>query len=311
MNSKLVFLLLLFGYINSITFKCPSEKIKAKGICAIYDETNDELLIFSKCEDQEVCSDIFSEYLYTCINLNPFKFQKTGESCTFNEECEEGECLNGKCSNKCKKKCDKDYECMEEGMCVKYAEENDDCDYVPEKGYSVPCQRGDKCIQKKCRTFGSLSDGEFCGFDEAYCQSGLQYNGVCISLEKEPKCLKEGDIDVKVNGFENLIQVYCEKYGNVFSPEISVAKSNFFKDTFMTYLRQIKYNYNYYDDSKLKEYIFVLSYFDILLGQGIIARDGKPFDSKKCEYDFILKYIDSQFIKYRLVTLVGFLFLLI
>jgi len=325
----------------SFIFKSKCEDTKSKaGACSydIYDSKgNLEHAIFNKCGKGKRCDD------EVCVeNL---KYRKYGESCNYDNDCLTNYCKNNKCDvAKENEKCNYDIFCgsglycfyglTNEGKCAKLAKEGTKPDN------NVKCMAGfgvDK--DDKCTKYGTLEDGdEIGGGDKLLCKSGLShYNTdkkkiVCDSIKTDPQC-KNGIVTKKgewIDGTPIDQDGYCKLETDYKGTEIefygiSKLQSKFYGEFLEDYkdlnLDQInsedKYasysNYNLIDTNKIKwktyEKYRLYQYAPGLQAAGILDSEGNVVDDKKCEYDFLIKSLNSGFIKLKTI-LIALIFLL-
>ena len=325
----------------SFIFKSKCEDNKSKtGACSynIYDSKgNLEYALFNKCGKGKRCDD--------GVCVENLKYRKYGESCNYDNDCLTNYCKNNKCDvAKENEKCDNGIVCgsglycfrglISERKCAKLAKEGTKPDN------NVECMAGfglDK--DGKCTKYGTLEDGdELGGGDELLCKSGLShYNTdkkkvVCDSIKTDPQCkngivTKKGEWNdgtpIDQDGYCDLETDY--KGTEIEFYEISKLQSKFYGEFLEDYkdlnLDQInsedKYasssNSELIDTNKIKwktyEKYRLYQYAPGLQAAGILDSEGNVVDDKKCEYDFLIKSLNSGFIKLKTI-LIALIFLL-
>ena len=333
-------LLIVISSDDDFIFKIKCEDNKAKtGACMYYLSNTDskgnsisKYAIFDKCGKGEYCS--FEDEV--CVeNLEK---RKIGKSCNYDNDCVTGSCVSNKCTankegEKCKSSsCERGLECHYESnnsyKCVKLVKEGEKIEA------SKPhCMNGlgvDK--DNKCVKYGTVADKTEIGVSSPkyICKSGfahLKYDEhynfykICDSIKTEPVC---GENGIKTNGkwsddkditdgcdtatdYTGANIYYNSKYSNL--------KSKLFADFIDDYkdldLDNLNTNEKYTSwldgmKQKTREKWLLYEYANELRAAGIIDSDGKVIKDKKCEYDFLKKQLDSNYIKLSTIILALF-----
>ena len=329
---KKYFILLIFLKIitidsesyNNLIFKgkCEDDKSKA-GACMYYlnnydSKQNDKYAIFDKCGKGESCD--FSYNM--CLKDFNNKKRKIGQSCNYDEDCAYGSCVSNECTaSKENEKCDKircepgllvcDYSA---NKCVKLTKEGDKADKVECMDY-LGIDKDNKCVR-----YGSVADKTDIGLngDAFICQSGYAHvskddssKKICDSIDTEPVCNDDGSQKTEGKWSDGAIIpndcTYEEDYNGKkigFSPKYSKLKSKLYSE-FTKDLKDLDLEELNSDGMKWKTYEKWILYDNAneLYAAGIIDSDGKVDKNKKCEYEFIVKHIHSDFIKLNTIII--------
>lgn len=318
-------------------FKAKCEVDKAKtGACmyTLNDYENDrikEYAIFDKCGKGKQC--MIDDGYGKCSE--PLEFRKSDKSCNYNEDCVSNSCVNKKCTlagegEVCetthgKIGCKPGFICTlnrdspsEKMKCHKLAKEGED-------GTKYGCLDGlalDK--EGKCKKYGTLEDGEkvpdngsryLC--KSGYCNTKYDETGsyycLCVSLTTEPTCNKgkvtsKGEwsdkVEIPVNTYSNC-QAARDHSGTVkYYYSYSKLQSKLYQDFLEDYkdldLEKINSDGNDFISGlkwKTLEKWLLYKKAPELYAAGLIDSEGKKNKDKQCEYDFIIKYLNSSIIK--------------
>ena len=256
--------------------------------------------------------------------------------------CVSNKCTTNKEGEKCKgNSCERglycNYDSTNDNKCVKLAKENEKA----EKTSCMPGLGKDK--DNKCVKYGTIADKDeirrtaylpYYGYDYDYddysrlCKSGYShlkidttstdYIFICDSIETEPECKEDGL--VKKDGkwsdgtaiTSGCITKEDYKGTKINYSKYSKLKSKLYDDFIKDYndLDLNKLNsdekYESWEDgmkSKTREKWFLYNYANELYAAGIIDSEGKAIKDKKCEYEFIKKQLNSNYIKFSTIIL--------
>ena len=334
----LIFLkLLIVKSEDNFIFKLKCEDDKAKtGACMYYlsdydSNGHDKYALFDKCGKGEKCD------IYYGVCMENLELRKIGKSCNYDEDCITGLCSSNKCTAaKEGEKCNSDYSSCERGLgCIYDSNNNYKCvklvkqDEKIEKGKprcmdGLETDKDDKCVK-----YGTVDDKTEIGFSssslicksgfahEKYDEHGYPTSRICDSIKTEPVCDEKG---LKTKGKwsdDTEIENGCmigEDYTGAKKgySQYSNLKSKLFADFLEDYkdldLDKLNTNEKYaswFDGMKAKTYEKWLLYKNAneLRAAGIIDSDGKVIKDKKCEYEFLKKYLDSYYIKLNTIIL--------
>lgn len=258
----------------------------------------------------------------SCVN-NKCSLAGEGEECdTSHGEigCKAGfSCIRGSISDKKRK-------------CYKLADENED-------GTKYGCLSG-LAIDKegKCKKYGTLADGEkipLYGNSYLLCKSGYSKPttddpgvAICVSLTTEPTCNKgkvtskgewsnkdeisvnsDNEYDTNDDCLASRDYSGTVKYYYKYSKLQSKLYNNFLEDYNNLDLKKInsddKYAGNFINSLKWKTLEKYLIYRNApkLYAAGLIDSEGKKKSDKECEYDYILKDLNSNFMKFNILII--------
>jgi len=312
--------------------KCENKKSKT-GACyySISDskKESNEYAIFDKCGKGKYC-----EEGGICVKY-PEQI-KNGKSCNYNEDCLSGLCINNKCDTAkegqiCEDNCEAGLICYpnsnDVSKCVKPAKEG----VKPEKTRCMPGLLIDN--DGKCAKYGILDDGTELGSgDPLLCKSGFAHydknnKKICDSIDTEPKCEKKYVLKTKGKwkegteiGNEIGMEYNClseEDYNGVEKVYSTYSKlrSKLYGEFLEAYKDLDLDKINSEEGSswlsgKVKEKYYLYEKAPALEAAGIINSEGKVVDDKKCEYEFMIKYLHSNFIKLKaiIIAMIALLF---
>lgn len=216
--------------------------------------------------------------------------------------------------------------------CYKLADENED-------GTKYGCLFG-LAINKegKCKKYGTLEDGEKVpnyGDSNLLCKSGYSKPttdeptmSICVSLTTEPTCSKgkvtskgewsnkdeisvnsDREYDINYDCLASRDYSGTVKYYYKYSQLQSKLYKNFLEDYNNLDLKKInsddKYAHNPKSSFKWKTLEKYLLYQNApeLYAAGLIDSEGKKKSDKECEYDYILKDLNSNFMKFNILII--------
>lgn len=186
----------------------------------------------------------------------------------------------------------------------------------------------------KCKKYGSIDVGAEVVGNDLLCKSGLSGSNkdgnkrVCITLESDPTCNNDGEITSEIKSNEEQI-IYPKDSPSEHCVRITDSSGNdkyyfegytklqhklyeeFLKDYNELDLDKINLDDNYASPGsntgigaligklewKTRKKYYLYKYANILKAAGIIDSEGEVVKDKKCEYDFLLKNLNSSFIK--------------
>lgn len=334
----LIFLILLIVKASDdFIFKIKCEDNKAKTDACMYylsdydSKGHSKYAIFDKCGKGEQCS------FYENVCVENFEKRKIGKSCNYNEDCVTGLCVSNKCTTvKEGEKC-KESECERGLICLSQSSDNKKCIKLVKEGEKID-ESKPKCMyglgkdkENKCVKYGTVDDNTEIAFNspKEICKSGFAHinydenyipkKKICDSIKTEPVC---GENGLKTKGKwndNNDIEYDCtssEDYTGAkiyYSETYSNLKSKLFTDFLEDYkdldLDKLNTNEKYTSwldgmKEKTREKWLLYQYANKLRAAGIIDSDGKVIKDKKCEYEFLYKYMDSNYIKLNTIILV-------
>ena len=253
--------------------------------------------------------------------------------CTRNKE---GEKCKG---NSCELGLDCDYDYTNDNYkCVKLAKENEKAEKTS-CIYGLGKDKDNKCVkygtiadkEEIRRTAYPPSYGYDYDYDEDYsllCKSGYSHQKIdststdyiiiCDSIETEPECKDDGIVkkDGKWSDGTAIING-CRTKKDYKGAKINYSKYSKLKsklyDDFLKDYNDLDLNklnsdekYGSWENgmkSKTREKWFLYNYANELYAAGIIDSEGKVIKDKKCEYEFIKKRLNSNYIKFSAIIL--------
>jgi hypothetical protein len=329
----LKFLIVKSGDDFIFKLKCEDDKAKT-GACMYhlsdYDSKgHDKYALFDKCGKGEQCSISYG------VCMENLEKRKIGKSCNYDEDCITGLCSSNKCTAaKEGEKCKKDSSCERGLECTQDSNNNYKCVKLVKQGEKIETSKPD-CMEgleidkdNKCVKYGTVDDKTEIGFytSSLICKSGFAHfkyddknipSRICDSVKTEPVCDENG---LKTKGKwsdDTEIADGCmisEDYtgANKCYSKYSNLKSKLFADFLEDYkdldIDNLNTNEKYtswFDGMKAKtrEKWLLYEYANELRAAGIIDSDGKVIKDKKCEYEFLKKYLDSNYIKLNTIIL--------
>ena len=333
----LIFLkLLIVKSGDDFIFKLKCEDDKAKtGACMYhlfdYDSKgHDKYALFDKCGKGEQCD--FS----SGVCMENLVKRKIGKSCNYDEDCITGLCSSNKCTAaKEGEKCKGDSSCERGLTCTYDSNNNKKCFKLAKEGEKIETSKPD-CMDgleldkdNKCVKYGTVDDKTEIGYySSLICKSGFAHykydenhvatSRICDSIKTEPVCDENGlktkgkwsdDTEIQEDDCKTKIDYTGAKK---FYSDYSNLKSKLFADFLEDYkdldLDKLNTNEKYTSwldgmKAKTREKWFLYENANELRVAGIIDSDGKVIKDKKCEYEFLKKYIDSNYIKLNTIIL--------
>ena len=335
----LIFLKLLIvkGSGDDFIFKLKCEDDKAKTGACIYhlsdydSKGHEKYALFDKCGKGEQCS------IYDEVCMEILEKRKIGKSCNYDEDCITGLCSSNKCTaakegEKCKidSSCERGLECIYDSnnnkKCFKLAKHEEKIE--TSKPHCMDGLEIDK--DKKCVKYGTVDDKAEIDFSSSslicksgfahtkYDEHGIPTSRICDSIKTEPVCDENGlktkgkwsdDTEIQEDDCTTKIDYTGAKK---FYSDYSNLKSKLFADFLEDYkdldLDKLNTNEKYTSwldgmKAKTREKWFLYENANKLRAAGIIDSDGKVIKDKKCEYEFLKKYLDSNYIKLNTIIL--------
>ena len=328
----LIFLKLLIvkGSSDDLIFKLKCEDDKAKtGACMYYlsdydSNGHDKYALFDKCGKGEHCSISYG------VCMDNLEKRKIGKSCNYDEDCITGLCSSNKCTAaKEGEKCKGDDSSCERGLgCIYDSNNNYKCVKLVKKDEKVEKSKP-RCMDglgidkdDKCVKYGTVDDKTEIGFSSPnlICKSGYAHtkydenhipSRICDSIKTEPVCDENGlktkgkwSDDTEIDDDCTIKKDYtgAKKCYSDYSNLKSKLFADFLEDYKDLDLDKLNTNEKYtswFDGMKAKTYEkwLLYDYANELRAAGIIDSDGKVIKDKKCEYEFLKKYLDSNYIK--------------
>lgn len=322
-----------FGTITNEILTCSSPRPMGE-VCALYIDSPEEpgvksYIIKDRCSDSALCTEnpiTESKEKLQCIDI--IKAKRPKQKCTYDSDCVTNICYKGKCGTlKVNSTCEHDFPQCGPNLscpravkkCVPLLKEGELC----EDDHNS-CQYGTKCnsISHKCEKIGSRSSGDQVGTEYLLCESGIQYNGICVDVKDDGKCELENGVamckglnltEKNKMDFPYNDDLECTAYyGNKLNEtnyvcNISIAKSMIFKrylKKMERYVEDIDEKNDFIYDEGNTKYNFgkkdlaredILYYnADEFQARGLLDDKGEIAEDKKCEGEWLLKYLGGN-----------------
>lgn len=308
-------------------------------------------LIENECRKNEICTYIEGSgngYMLQC--LNRIKIKRPGESCGYDEDCITNICDNGKCGflkngETCSStfpQCGNFSSCpVSEGKCIELAQKDQTCGKDKNCIYGTECNYNDN----KCYAIASVENGKPSGTNELICKNGQQYNGICIQVEKDGKCVKKEVIkneetkeigyefyceNLKIIGSNYHNDLKCVDYAGENEEKNYVCPINKGKEEiWLRYIQRLnefkmdkllkdekalynegdfKYNFK---DSKMSYYYTIYKNAAKFIARGLLSEEGEIPYGKDCEGKFLYLMLNSNRIEVSFTLLILFVTLII
>lgn len=332
------------SYINNAIITCDGDDPKTSVCALETIENEEKQLttlhIKKKCGKKSLCTDEGSTEIrgmYQCIEK--IEAKKLGESCKYNGDCITNICTNEKCQALIEgQQCNSDYVQCGPGLscssilgkCTKLASEGQKCIMG-----QIYCDFGLECNYNTgiCLKIGSIEIGQSSGGNNLACKSGISYKGNCVGVKTDGVCKKSGSLfkceSLVLEGEQYQEDFYCNTYAGDKENEGSYACpiSSIQQRAFEEYIRELEDDIDFedyrnqdkylYDEGRLKytygkkdlmELITVYNYHSEFECRKLVKLDDdneiEHAEDKKCEYNWLIKYLginSSSKIKVKII----------